>query len=259
MAKVEMDEVREMLKEYAHWLSDKTMLADAGSEWIEITSPTLDRHNDYLQIYMRQEDGYYLLTDDGYVISDLAVSGCLLNTPRRKELLDVTLAGFGIQVEDDCLVAKATRENFPVKKHNMLQAMLAVNDMFYLSSPHTASLFYDNVVEWFEASDIRYTPRVKFTGKSGYDNMFDFVIPKSKRSPERLIQLANTPDKNKIQSLMFQWVDTRETRGIDVAAYMLFNDEDSPPPRPTTDAISRYDAIPVMWSERDKFRDELAA
>jgi len=28
-----------------------------------------------------------------------------------------------------------------------------------------------------DENEIRYTPSVKFTGKSGYDNLFDFVIP----------------------------------------------------------------------------------
>ena len=29
-----------------------------------------------------------------------------------------------------------------------------------------------------DISDIRYTPRVKLSGKTGFDHMFDFAIPK---------------------------------------------------------------------------------
>jgi hypothetical protein len=73
-----------------------------------------------------------------------------------------------------------------MRKHNLLQAMLAVNDLFFLSIQMVASLFYEDVVSWLDTNEIRYTPNVKFTGKSGYDHLFDFVIPKSRRQPERI-------------------------------------------------------------------------
>ena len=82
----------------------------------------------------------------------------------------------------------ASPDNFALRKHNLVQAMLAVNDMFYLAVPMVASLFYEDVVAWLDLHDIRYTPKVKFTGKTGYDHLFDFVIPKSRRQPERIIQ-----------------------------------------------------------------------
>ena len=33
------------------WLKDKTTLREVDGEWVEITTPYLDRHNDALQIY----------------------------------------------------------------------------------------------------------------------------------------------------------------------------------------------------------------
>ena len=72
---------------------------------------------------------------------------------------------------------RASKDNFPMHKHNLVQAMLAVNDLFYLASPIVSSLFLEDVIAWLDENEIRYTPSVKFTGKSGYDNLFDFVIP----------------------------------------------------------------------------------
>jgi hypothetical protein len=59
--------------------------------------------------------------------------------------------------------------------------MLAVNDLFYLAEPFVKSLFFEDVVAWMDESEVRYTPKVKFTGVSGYDHLFDFVIPKSRK------------------------------------------------------------------------------
>ena len=55
----------------------------------------------------------------------------------------------------------ASAENFPLRKHNLIQAMLAVNDMFYLAEPVVKSLFYEDVIAWLEQNEIRYTPKVK--------------------------------------------------------------------------------------------------
>jgi hypothetical protein len=39
----------------------------------------------------------------------------------------------------------ASPDNFPSRKHSLVQAMLAVNDMFYLAVPMVTSLFYEDV------------------------------------------------------------------------------------------------------------------
>ena len=102
----------------------------------------------------------------------------------------MTLDGFGVQMDGKALQVHTSPENFAIRKHNLVQAMLAVNDMFHLAVPLVASLFYEDVVAWLDLYDIRYTPKVKFTGKTGYDHVFDFVIPKSRRQPERIIRLS---------------------------------------------------------------------
>ena len=58
-----IDEVQSLLDRYWIWLRERTTLREIG-EWTEITTPYLDRHNDYIQIYARRTDGGFLLTDD---------------------------------------------------------------------------------------------------------------------------------------------------------------------------------------------------
>jgi hypothetical protein len=251
-------EIQRMMDGYASWLREKTSLREIG-EWVEITTPLLDRHNDHLQIYVQRENGHFVLTDDGYTLQDLEQSGCRLDSPKRQELLRVTLNGFGVQQRDSSLEIRATEESFPLKKHSLLQAMLGVNDLFYLASPHTASLFYEDVVSWMSANEIRFVEQVKFTGKSGYDHMFEFVIPRSKKCPERIVRPINRPDKGAVMDMMFAWHDTRETRPPDARAYALLNDTDQLVKAEVTDAFLNYDVKPVKWSERDAVREELLA
>lgn len=254
-----MEEIEKLIHQYTLWLKDKTTLKQVGENWVQITTPHLDRHNDCLQIYARKKDGGFALTDDGYTIEDLLNSGCNLDTPKRQELLKMTISGFGIQNRKNALETYATRENFALKKHNLLQAMLAVNDLFFLAQPMISSLFYENVVEWLDTAEIRYTPKVKFTGKSGYDHMFDFVIPKSKVQPERILQTITRPSRDTAQALAFKWVDTKEVREPHSKAYAFLNDQEHAVAQGVIEALNNYDTIPVLWSERAGLRQELAA
>jgi hypothetical protein len=243
---------------YHAWLKDKTALRQV-EEWVEITTPYLDRHNDYVQIYAKKANGGYVLTDDGYTIQDLEDSGCKLESQKRQDLLRMTLNGFGVQLVGKALQVHTSPENFALRKHNLLQAMLAVNDMFYLAQPMVARLFYEDVVAWLDLHEIRYTPKVKFTGKTGYDHLFDFVIPKSRRQPERIIQTMNRPNRDTAQALVLAWIDTKEVRPPESRAYALLNDGEQPVPQGVVDALRNYDVKAVPWSQRENVREELAA
>ena len=81
-----INEIQTLLDRYNAWLKEKTVLREVA-DWVEITTPYLDRHNDYLQIYAKRVDGSFILTDDGYTIEDLLQSGCRLDSSKRQSLL----------------------------------------------------------------------------------------------------------------------------------------------------------------------------
>ena len=112
---------------------------------------------------------------------------------------------------------------------------------------------------WLDLSDVGYTPNVKFTGKSGYDHRFDFVIPKSRAQPERLLRTLNRPNHDTAQSVAFSWIDTRATRAPESRAYAILNDADRAVPESVLDAIRSYNVRPVPWSGREAAREDLAA
>jgi hypothetical protein len=253
-----IQEIQRLLDDYHAWLKDKTALRQID-QWVEITTPYLDRHNDYVQIYAKPANGGFTLTDDGYTIDDLEQTGCKLESRKRQDLLRMTLNGFGVQMDGKALQVHASPDNFALRKHNLVQAMLAVNDMFYLAVPMVASVFYEDVVAWLDVHEIRYTPKVKFTGKTGYDHLFDFVIPKSRQQPERIIQTINRPSRDTAQAVVLSWIDTKEVRSPDSRAYALLNDSEQAVSSAVEDALRSYDVRPVAWSRREDLREELAA
>lgn len=253
-----IQDIQKLLDDYLAWLKNKTALRQVD-QWVEITTPYLDRHNDYIQIYAKQHNGGYTLTDDGYTIRDLEQSGCKLDSAKRQALLKMTLNGFGVQLVDDRLEVQASSDNFALRKHNIVQAILAVNDMFYLAVPIVSSLFYEDVVAWLDLHEVRYTPKVKFTGKTGYDHLFDFVIPKSRRQPERILQTINRPNRDTAQSVAFAWIDTKEVRSPESRVYAILNDTEQKIAQPVFDALRNYDVTPIPWKDRDQVVEELAA
>ena len=51
-----MEDIRRQMDAYHAWLRDKSTLRQV-EDWVEITTPYLDRHNDYLQIYAKRFKG----------------------------------------------------------------------------------------------------------------------------------------------------------------------------------------------------------
>lgn len=252
-----MYEIQNLMINYYSWLKDKTILKQI-EDWVEITTPYLDRHNDYVQIYAKRDNGGILLTDDGYTISDLEDSGCRLESQKRQALLRVTLNGFGVKLDGNELKVHASNDNFAIRKHNLVQAILAVNDMFYLAEPMVASIFYEDVLEWLDENNVRYTPKVKFTGKTGYDHLFDFVIPKSSQLPERIIRAINNPDRQSAQTLILAWIDTKEARPQNSELYAVLNDSSQNVHQNVLEAFRSYSILTVLWNQRDLFINKFA-
>lgn len=249
---------RGLVESYLKWLKDRTALREVG-DWLEVTTPFLDRHNDYIQIFVQKNGEAYQLTDDGYTIEDLEQSGCKLNTSKRQGILETTLNGFGVKLEDGCLTVQATESDFPARKHLLIQAILAVDDMFYLAEPHVAALFREDLAGWLEDHDIRYTESIKLSGASGYDHVFDFVISGSREIPDRLVRAFNTPSRKVVESMAFSSVDTREARPRKSDLFAFLNDQNSPVPQTVADGLREYEIEPVPWSKRDAVLDRLAA
>lgn len=245
---------------YLSWLKENIILKDVNGA-IEITSPFLDRHNDHLQIFAIPSGNKIKLTDDSYIISDLSMSGCDIDsTIKRKEILRSILNGYGVKrSERDELYVETTIDQFPQKKHMLIQAMIAVNDMFMTSSLNVHSIFLEEVENFFLNHQIRYTEQIIITGKSGLPHKYDFVIPRSQHSPERIVSAINNPNIDKAKLVLFAWSETRATRKEGTRLYAFLNDTQKPISPDVLHAFQEYDIKTVQWNERKNYIDELAS
>ncbi|MBI4669490.1 MAG: DUF1829 domain-containing protein [Elusimicrobia bacterium] len=247
----------QLVEEYVGWLR-KGLSVEKLEEACELTTPFLDRHNDHLQIYAVKRDGKIMLSDDGYVLSDLRTSGLDLNTPKREAVLDAVLNGFGVRTDGRQILVEASQRNLGQRLHALVQAMLAVNDMFVMAQPRVAGFFWEDVKAFLDQHQIRYSPRVKISGRSGFDHAIDFLIPKSPTRPERFIQAINAPNKNTIGTYLFALGDTRNARGNGSEAYAFLNDHEREVGGDVIEALEAYQVKPALWSKRKDHLNALA-
>lgn len=245
-------------EQYVKWLDDEISVKKI-EEYLQITSPFLDRFNDYLQIYAKiDKNNEILLTDDSYIINNLQDSGIDITSPKRKQLLDNFLIKYGINLEDRSLNIKSSIEEFPQKILFLMQAMINIDDMFMLSQNRIASLFLDDIKSFFDNHEIFYTENVNFLGKSGFFYSYEYLLQKTKEKPERLCKVINNPNKQNLQNTLFMWNDTKETRNNETQLIVFLNDENKIDSG-VIEGFKNYEVNTILWSEKEKSLDILTA
>lgn len=257
-----MSEAKSLVEEYLGWLRNNTLTyaAELPGGYAEIVTPFLNHVRDSISIFAKLKDnGEYLFSDGGATLAELELAGVEINSPRRKEILNSILRRYGVSLSNGELVISSKPSQIGVRKHAILQSILAVEEMLHLSRVNVASIFAEDVEAFLHENDIRFTSDIKFTGKSGYDHHFDFVIPRSRRSPERIVQAMGIPTKDKAKSMLWSWQDTAENRRSDSKLYVIYNDKVSKIDDKALDSLRNYEAHVVAWSNRMSVLEELAA
>lgn len=244
---------QQVINDYLKWIKDNTIIKTIEEgKLCSISTPFLDRHNDHLDIYLMRNNGNFKITDNGYTIADLRMSGFEINTPKRESILKTALNGFGVKINgNDELYVEANSSNLGQKKHYLLQAILSVNDMFNLAQETIYSLFKEDVELFFRSNGIVFSKDLKLTGKSGFDHNIDFLIPETKNRPERLIKTVNTPKKDSILSSIMAFADINQTRETATKNYVIYNDIEKEVSKDIISALDNYGVGNIPWSKKE--------
>lgn len=245
---------KSIIKEYVDWIkmNSFTRQVDDGNYCV-ITTPFLDRHNDHIDIYVsKNTEGGYLLTDDGETIADLESTGVFINTQKRRQILDLTLKGFGVDTDgDDLYVIAKDNNELPKKKQALIQAILSVNDMYMMSQENVSSFFKEDVFNFLNAQQASFVPNVKVTGKTGYDHVIDFILPRSNRNPERLIKVIDKVTRNQVSSTIFAHIDVSSAGTREGSKWIvMYNNEHANLSDEAEKAFKQYGIGYVSWEER---------
>lgn len=243
-------DINKWIISYYDWLKSRTTVKAIG-DWVEISTPFLDRHNDGIVLYLKEDNkGNICITDDGYTIDDLETTGYRF-TQTRKKVLEKYLNSFGVNLVDDELTIVANVQNYPQKKHSLIQCILAVNDMFEFSRKNVANAYIEDIAAYLDDNDVRYTPNIQMQGISGLTHNVDFVIAKSKQAPERILSALSTPNLQRAKLLMFALNDIKQARPVQSIQYVMINDNKKVKEE-ITGIFDAYDVKTLSWSKRNQ-------
>lgn len=232
------DKIEAVVARYRDWLSEQVAWRDLDG-FLEVTTAFLDRHNDHLQMYVRREGDTLLATDYGYTVNDLEMSGMSLSDPRQRELLNLILSGYRVHHEEeanDALTVRSGSDEFPMRLHQLLSAMLAVDSLGYAGHLEreqrldakrksiSAKEFRADVREWLSERAIPHQCQVGYAGKGGVQHRFAFLIRGKRSGHAKIVATLNTPVRDQATRCAFAWVDTADSRSSDAKGYALLND-----------------------------------
>lgn len=243
-------DIQNMIKEYTDWLYSGFSAIRIG-EFFELTTPYLDRYNDHLQIYVKQdENGAYFLTDDGYIIDNLESSGVSFRrSAKRRELLHRIARNFGVTINGHNLEIQATKSNYPQRKHMLIQAMLNIDDMFIAEPNAVKNFFVEDVGLFLDTNDIYYSRDFSLAGKTGSLYVYEYHLQRTKTKPERFCKPINILSEATRNLTIFNWLDTQEKRA-DKGELILFLNDDKGIEDSNLEALRSYDVNFILWSKR---------
>jgi len=196
---------------YWDWVRAETTVSDLGGIY-EITTPYLDRFNDCIQLYAKVIDSdRILITDGGETLEDMSLSDYSLSSGKWTPIFQEILNGFNISLnrQDNSLCAECSVHDFPVVAHNIIQAILAVNDVSYISTSGKVSeqaSFRKKVEKEIYSLDWDVNAIPSFLGRSGASRKFNFMVKSAEIST--VIQCFGSIDRTRIDAFTLSWLDT---------------------------------------------------
>jgi hypothetical protein len=246
--------INNCVTEYYKWLRDSTQVAkNEQTGWYVITTPFLGLFNDNIEIYAKLDNGRIMLSDDGQTLSNLKLVGSsIMQSPKRKEWLDMILLNYGIMLNGYELQAEGTEKDFNQKKHNLLCAISEISDMAMLAKHTVSSLFKEDVRGFFDEQNIIYTPQFIAKGSTGIEFTFDFQI--AGKQKELVIKSFNSLNKINVPTFLFGWEDIKAARekisGKQLKGLAIINDIEKELRQEYIGALESKGADVVTWSHR---------
>ncbi len=257
-----MKQLDKAIDDYYTWLRKKTVISkDEQTGWTAITTPFTGLFNDNIEIYAKQENNKLILSDDGWALNNLELTGVSVATSEKaKEWFGMICLNYGISVKKKELQIVGPAEDFTQNKHGLIAAIREVSDMAIIAkprAPRAPSFFKEDVKAFLDGQGIAYSPQFMAKGTTGIDFTFDFKI--AGKNEELVIRSFNSLDKNNVPGFLFAWNDIKEARqnasGKSLKSLAIVNNEDKEVKEEYIKALENKGSGIIKWTEREKEKE----
>ncbi|MBB6497316.1 DUF1828 domain-containing protein [Methanococcus maripaludis] len=241
--------MKKCIENYIGWLTEKTECEKFENE-LEISLPFLDRHNDYLEFKLIKESDKLVLTDDGYYISDLFMSGLEFDTERKLNILYKTVQRFGAEKIGSEIRIETDKENLGESIHEMIQTLLQIDSLYLINQPKENHMFVNDVLAYFDEKEIPYILPKNHDLKAILSKKIDFILPKYNKK-ETFVKTVGTPNHSQISTAIFNFEDIKKTGDLtkDYGNLLILKDVDEEIKQNTLDLAYRWNKDVEKWSD----------
>lgn len=181
---------------YYKWLKNELVFSEIEDGYVSISSPFVDTNFDNINLYAKflNKDNIEV-SDFGYTIFNLEEAGIHLDKRSKVawRIYNTALTDYGITREGENLLIRTSIDNFPIAKNRLIQAIMRINDIAYLSKGNVKEAFNDIIEDFLIKEKVLYTPNVEIPNENGASSHFDFSIP-SRTGVERLVKTSARPN-----------------------------------------------------------------
>ena len=124
-------DIHKLLDQCGGWLTQTILASPCKDDFYKVVVPLFDHMNDGLEIYVREKEGQVDITDDGYIISNLAMSGVTVSEgSEQREFIKRIIRKNDLELRNDEIWAHTTMDQFPIVVLTVLQAMLTIDALY---------------------------------------------------------------------------------------------------------------------------------
>ncbi|TFI67834.1 hypothetical protein CKN63_03270 [Carnobacterium divergens] len=199
---------QELLDQYFNWYKSKYTIKELNNS-SEIITPFVNHINDRIALYVKTlSNNNIKISDDGVTLQELDMMGFKFTDTRERTLSNI-MSSFGISKADDVLyVIVENAADFPQKKHNLIQAILKIYDLLFVSANKVKNMFHEDVYDFLYENDFGGT-KADLAGKS-IKYSIDYVLGATKNRPQTIIQFLNKPSFESIAAQAYIYNDLRD-------------------------------------------------
>lgn len=208
---------------YYKWLKQDLTFTDLEENVVAISTPFIDSEFDTINLYAEILGDKIKVTDFGYTVFNLEASGVMITKRSRTKhsIFTDIINTFGVQKQGDVLSITTDMDKFAIAKNRLLQAIMKINDLEFLSNHNINTAFNDLTQELLEKDDILFTRSVEIARASGVSSYFDFAIPNNKKG-EQLVKTISRPNElNQAKAFNFDVQSVSQLRPKSKFVYLV--------------------------------------
>jgi len=133
-------------RDFRQKVSERLRVVAEGMNRYRVFTPFLFDDGDHLAIVLKQENGHWVLTDEGHTYMHLTydLDEKDLQRGTRQKIITNTLSAFTVQDREGELVLPIRDDRYGDALYSFVQALLKITDVSYLSRERVRSTFMDD-------------------------------------------------------------------------------------------------------------------